>query len=379
MAQAIGIPVAVPIGIMGRRHGGAGTRVMGPILFPITLPDVGWLALPAPARRSRKERKESAIRVMGSILFPVTLPIGVAPAIGSERSLRIGPREPFLTRPSPRLPRHDGLEARARFGAASLLFHAAVLTALLVLAGAPDARPPDARSDQVARTRADMPRLVVLMEPTRPGPGGGGGGGGNRQRRPIPRAKAPGRDSVTLPVAKPIVSTTQPRDEAPPPQAVVLDAKPLGSGWAFQVGSLDGVATLGTSRGPGSGGGVGEGVGTGIGSGRGPGLGPGSGGGTGGGVYRPGIGVTSPTLLLQVKPTYTTEALRARIQGSVFLEVVVQSDGTPRDIRVIRSLDPRGLDQQAVLAVEQWRFGPGRLNGEPVDVLVTVVLDFSIR
>jgi TonB family protein len=182
-----------------------------------------------------------------------------------------------------------------------------------------------------------------------------------------------------LPVAPPIIATARPADIASPPQLIILDAKPLASGLAFQVGSLDGVLTLGTSQGPGSGGGVGEGVGTGIGSGRGPGLGPGSGGGTGGGVYRPGIGVTSPTLLLQVKPTYTTEALHAKIQGSVLLEVVVQSDGTPRDIRVIRSLDPRGLDQQAVLAVEQWRFGPGRLNGLPVDVLITIVLDFNIR
>ena len=82
---------------------------------------------------------------------------------------------------------------------------------------------------------------------------------------------------------------------------------------------------------------------------------------------------------MEVKPTYSAEALRAKIQGSVFLEAIVQRDGTPRDIRVIRSLDPGGLDHQAVLAVEQWRFGAGRLNGTPVDVLVTIILDFQIR
>ena len=124
---------------------------------------------------------------------------------------------------------------------------------------------------------------------------------------------------------------------------------------------------------------MGEGIGTGIGSGRGPGIGPGSGGGFGGGTYRPGNGVTSPTLLTQVKPAYTAQALRAKIQGSVVLEAIVQANGTPRDIRVIRSLDAFGLDREAILAVEQWRFGPGRLNGTPVDVLVTIALDFSIR
>ena len=44
------------------------------------------------------------------------------------------------------------------------------------------------------------------------------------------------------------------------------------------------------------------------------------------------------TLLREVKPTYTVAALRAKIQGSVVLEVVGQCDGTRRDIRVIRSL-----------------------------------------
>jgi TonB family protein len=84
-------------------------------------------------------------------------------------------------------------------------------------------------------------------------------------------------------------------------------------------------------------------------------------------------------LLREVKPTYTVEALRAKIQGSVLLEVVVQPDGTPGDIRVLQSLDPKGLDLEAVRAVERWRFSPGRLNGVPVDVLVTIALDFRIR
>jgi len=87
--------------------------------------------------------------------------------------------------------------------------------------------------------------------------------------------------------------------------------------------------------------------------------------------------VTPPTLLREVRPAYTTEALFARTQGSVYLELIVRRDGTPRDIR---SLDARvGLDQQAILAVEQWRFTPGRLNGVPVDVLVTVVMDFRLQ
>jgi TonB family protein len=61
------------------------------------------------------------------------------------------------------------------------------------------------------------------------------------------------------------------------------------------------------------------------------------------------------------------------------LELVVTRDGLPSNIRITQSLDPRGLDEQAIGAVRQWRFAPGRLGGTPVDVLVTVVLDFSIH
>jgi TonB family protein len=133
------------------------------------------------------------------------------------------------------------------------------------------------------------------------------------------------------------------------------------------------------STGPGSGGGVGTGTGTGIGSGHGPGLGPGSGGGTGGGVYRVGAGVSAPTVITQVRPRYTGEALRNRIQGTVVLEAVVMGDGCASHIRVVRSLNPGGLDEEAIRAVEQWRFEPGRLAGVPVDVLVTIMLDFTLR
>jgi TonB family protein len=113
--------------------------------------------------------------------------------------------------------------------------------------------------------------------------------------------------------------------------------------------------------------------------GRGPGIGPGEGGGTGGGVYRPGAAVTPPRLRTQVNPTYTPEALLRRVQGSVTLELVVTREGRPANIRVIRSLDPGGLDEEAIAATSQWQFEPGQRAGTPVDVLVTVVLDFSIR
>jgi len=62
---------------------------------------------------------------------------------------------------------------------------------------------------------------------------------------------------------------------------------------------------------------------------------------------------------------------------AVWLELVVDRAGRPVDFRVVRSLD-RGLDDEAIKAVEQWRFAPGTLAGAPVDVQVVVVVDFRI-
>jgi protein TonB len=89
--------------------------------------------------------------------------------------------------------------------------------------------------------------------------------------------------------------------------------------------------------------------------------------------------VIPPTVLKQVRPKYTDEALQTKIQGTVMLEVVVGRDGIPQRIRVTRSLDPGGLDEGAIAAVREWRFTPGRVGEEPVDVLVTIHVSFYIR
>jgi TonB family protein len=141
---------------------------------------------------------------------------------------------------------------------------------------------------------------------------------------------------------------------------------------------LVGEGTGPDGRGIGTGGGFGTGEGSGVGAGRGPGVGEGIGGGTGGGYYRPGGGVTAPVPVKQVRPDYPEEAMRERIQGSVVLEVVVRADGTPDVLRVVEPIDRGPLDREAARAVRQWRFLPGRRNGVPVDVLVTVVVDFVL-
>ena len=124
----------------------------------------------------------------------------------------------------------------------------------------------------------------------------------------------------------------------------------------------------------------GGGSGGGIGSGKGNGLGDGTGGGFGGGAYKPGAGIENPQRIREVKPQYTPEAMRAKIQGTVELEAVVGPDGKVTDVRVIRSLDRVfGLDEQAKKAVLATPFIPGKKDGKPVAVLVVFELAFTLR
>ena len=81
-----------------------------------------------------------------------------------------------------------------------------------------------------------------------------------------------------------------------------------------------------------------------------------------------------------MKPQYTPDAMRAKIQGTVLLECVVNPDGTVGTIQVIHGLDPNfGLDNEAVKAAKEWRFIPGRRLGQAVPVLVTIELTFTLR
>lgn len=131
------------------------------------------------------------------------------------------------------------------------------------------------------------------------------------------------------------------------------------------------------SNGTGSGGGIGSGTGGGVGSGRGVGVGPGFGGGIGGGAYRAGGGVTSPRAIYDPDPDYSEEARKARYQGTVVLWVVIDQNGLPREIKVVRSLG-MGLDEKAIEAVKKWRFQPGYKDGVPVPVQVNIEVAFHL-
>jgi TonB family protein len=97
-------------------------------------------------------------------------------------------------------------------------------------------------------------------------------------------------------------------------------------------------------------------------------------------VFRPGDGITLPRVIKEVKPVYTPAAMQAKIQGSVWLLIVVRETGDVGDLEVTRSLDKEyGLDDQAIKAAREWKFEPGKKGGKAVPVQVTLELTFTLK
>jgi TonB family protein len=88
-------------------------------------------------------------------------------------------------------------------------------------------------------------------------------------------------------------------------------------------------------------------------------------------------GVRGPRLVREVKPTYTSEAAKAKLQGRVDMEAIVSIDGCVTSARVTRSLGI--LDAQAIAAVLQWEFEPARFADRSVATYVSVDLTFTLK
>jgi periplasmic protein TonB len=212
---------------------------------------------------------------------------------------------------------------------------------------------------------------------------GGGGDSGNDRPEPARTTELPGHEALTVPVTKPHKSDPElTRDPPKVEQQLQIPAVVTMAGMRELPGIVSALTpvSITDSQGPGTGGHGGEGQGTGSGPGTGPGLGPGRDGGTGGDAYQAGNLVVSPRLIREIKPGYTPEAMRARIQGMVTLRALVLPDGSVGTAHVVRSLDSTfGLDEEALKTVKLWRFMPGTLAGRAVPVLVEIELTFTLR
>jgi protein TonB len=96
------------------------------------------------------------------------------------------------------------------------------------------------------------------------------------------------------------------------------------------------------------------------------------------GPLRVGGDVKAPVAINRAKPDYTDVARKAHVNGVVVVEAVVNKEGEVEQVKVLKGL-PMGLSEQAVDAVKKWRFKPGTLNGEPVDVIFSLTVNFTLE
>jgi TonB family protein len=206
----------------------------------------------------------------------------------------------------------------------------------------------------------------------------GGGGGGDRDRLPETKGRLPklAMQQITPPS---IVLRNEHPKLAVEPTVVVPPQVRLADNHMPNLGNPSAalLPSAPPSNGTGSGGGIGSGSGGGVGVGHGAGIGTGSGGGIGGGVFKVGGGISAPQPLSTPDPEYTEQARLAKTQGTCVLWMIVDDQGRPRDIRVVRGLG-MGLDAKAIEAVKQWRFEPAKKDGRPVNVQISVEVGFKL-
>jgi protein TonB len=206
----------------------------------------------------------------------------------------------------------------------------------------------------------------------------GGGGGGDHDALPAPKGRLP--KLAMQQITPPSIVLRNPHPKlAVEPTVVIPPQVRMAENHMPNLGipSAAAMPSAPPSNGTGSGAGIGSGSGGGVGVGHGAGVGAGSGGGIGGGVFKVGGGISAPQPLSTPDPEYTEQARIAKTQGTCILWLIVDDQGRPRDIRVVRGLG-MGLDAKAIEAVKQWRFQPSMKDGRPVSVQISVEVGFKL-
>ena len=104
---------------------------------------------------------------------------------------------------------------------------------------------------------------------------------------------------------------------------------------------------------------------------------PGGHGKVSGAAYKVADGVSAPKAVRMPDPEYSELARQEKVQGTVKLSFIVDTDGCAKKIQVVQSLG-HGLDEQAIEALRRWHFEPGTKDGAPVPVQLGVTMDFRL-
>ena len=93
------------------------------------------------------------------------------------------------------------------------------------------------------------------------------------------------------------------------------------------------------------------------------------------------VGVEPPVFTRKVSPKYPERAVKIKLQGYVILEAILRANGSVEDIKVLRGLGKGkfGFEEEAGKALQKWEFLPGKVNGKPADVRMTLKIDFVLQ
>jgi protein TonB len=257
--------------------------------------------------------------------------------------------------------------------AVSFVVHIVVITSILWLAAFSHqsvVHVDDTAVTPVHFTLYDPPPPPVM--PTAKVMGGGGGGGAHQLAEPI-KGRLP--KIVRIETLPPQIARIEHPKLAVEP---TLQVKIPSSSNMPNFGVAQSPQIMLASQGSGSGSGFGHGMGGGIGIGHGIGAGPGSGGGYGGGLMSVGGGVSAPQVIHSVDPDFTESARSANYQGIVSIQLIVDSQGNPQNVHVVRHLG-MGLDEKAIQAVKQYKFRAAMYQGHPVAVQMVIDVDFRLH
>jgi protein TonB len=88
--------------------------------------------------------------------------------------------------------------------------------------------------------------------------------------------------------------------------------------------------------------------------------------------------VQAPVKIHNPQPQYTEIARKARLQGVVIVQAIIDKEGNVTNVKVLKGLG-MGLDQAAVDAIKKWRFEPATLHGKPVAVYYNLTVNFRLQ
>jgi len=263
-----------------------------------------------------------------------------------------------------------------RLQALSVSFHVLVLV-LVVVPFLPQLSPVGAIQG-VRRPATKLEYIPKMLEEALGVKDQSHGGGGGGERNPIPASTGAIPRFAAIQLTPPAVKPPQnPKMEAPPTLLGSPDSQvksQLMPNWGDPTSNL-----ITDSSGPGFAAGIGTGERGGVGSGTRGGLGPGEDGGFGDSSNHAGRnGYGYPACLYCPNPQFSSEAVKAKLQGTVILLATITSEGRAINIRVVQSLG-LGLDDEAVAAVRNWRFKPAvGPDGRPATVSAPIEVRFRL-